>query len=104
MVVARECPKVTCVLPPRQCPSHSKEGQGVGQHLCLLILTQAMAALEEAEGVANTAHVLWPWVGRTGSGGPDLGALCGSQAALGAPLLTHLQPDSLGPLNRFQDL
>lgn len=32
------------------------------------------------------------------------GALCGSQAALGAPLLTHLQPDSLGPLNRFQDL
>lgn len=43
------------------------------QHLCLLILTQAMAALEEAEGVANTAHVLWPWVERTGSGGPDLG-------------------------------
>lgn len=32
------------------------------------------------------------------------GHSAGGQAALGAPLPTHLQPDSLGPLNRFRDL
>lgn len=74
------------------------EGQGMGQHLCLLILTPG-------HGSFGGCRVFFgPGLGEQEVEALTWGHSAGGQAALGAPLPTHLQPDSLGPLNRFQDL